>query len=73
MEVLRDVHSIVPKDRTFAITDAEVMDLALASKCSAYDCEYVALAYSLRIPLVTWDKQVLKAFRDVAAKPESFA
>ena len=43
-----------------------VLDLAAASSCSAYDCEFVALAQDLGVRLVTVDKQVLKEFPTVA-------
>ncbi len=51
--------------------DDAVLDLVLASPCSAYDCEYVATAQALGVPLVTWDREVLKAFPDVAVRPEA--
>jgi predicted nucleic acid-binding protein len=40
--------------------------LAESSGCSAYDCEYVALAKRLGCRLVTRDQQVLRAFPEVA-------
>ena len=43
-----------------------VLGLVNESPCSAYDCEYVALAMQLGTNLVTMDKQVLRAFPDVA-------
>ena len=43
-----------------------VMDLVAASTCSAYDCEFVALAMSMGIPLVTEDAQVIREFPKVA-------
>lgn len=43
-----------------------VMDLVAASTCSAYDCEFVALAMSMGIPLVTEDAQVIREFPRVA-------
>ncbi len=44
----------------------EVLHLAQISHCSAYDCEFVALARRLDVPLVTADKQILKAFPLIA-------
>lgn len=43
-----------------------VLDLVNRSDCSAYDCEYVALAKQLELKLVTMDRKVLKAFPEVA-------
>lgn len=39
-----------------------VLELLRDSDCSAYDCEFVALAMSLGTKLVTADKKLLKAF-----------
>lgn len=46
--------------------------LAARSRLSAYDCEFVALAQSLAVPLVTEDAAVLKAFPEVAVDMEGF-
>lgn len=43
-----------------------VLDLLQQCDCSAYDCEFVALAQSLHLPLVTADRQLLKAFPRLA-------
>ena len=43
-----------------------VIDLVSGSDCSAYDCEFVALARSMGVPLVTEDKRVRRGFSDVA-------
>jgi predicted nucleic acid-binding protein len=50
-----------------------VLTLATRSRCSAYDCEFVAVAQDLGVPLVTTDRQVLRAFPSVAVRPEAFA
>jgi hypothetical protein len=50
----------------------DVVMLALRSGCSAYNCEYVALAQGLGVPLVTFDREVLRAFPDLAIAPEAF-
>jgi predicted nucleic acid-binding protein len=39
-----------------------VLELVLDSNCSAYDCEYAALAMRLGVRLVTMDAKLLKAF-----------
>lgn len=39
-----------------------VMELVQASDCSAYDCEFVAIAQAIGATLVTMDAKLLKAF-----------
>ena len=39
-----------------------VLELVKESDCSAYDCEFVALAMTLGVKLVTMDAKLLKAF-----------
>ena len=53
-------------DKEYEINSVQVLNLACTSGCSAYDCEFVSLAENLNIPLVTMDKQVLKAFPSLA-------
>jgi predicted nucleic acid-binding protein len=43
------------------------------SNCSAYDCEFVTLAEHLRIPLVTSDSEIIKAFPKIAISLSEFA
>ena len=56
----------------FPVNSTDVLALAGSSACSAYDCEYVALARMLRLPLVTLDREVLAAFPKTAVDPETF-
>lgn len=46
----------------YEVETVEVLRLAQASGCSAYDCEYVALAQFLDVPLVTADRKLRLAF-----------
>jgi hypothetical protein len=39
------------------------MDLVAVSPCSAYDCEYVALADTLAVPLLIYDAEFSMPFR----------
>jgi predicted nucleic acid-binding protein len=50
----------------------EILQLITESECTAYDCEFVALARQLNIPVVTADKQLLKQFPDCAISLEEF-
>ena len=54
-------------DNEYDMASFEILQLAEKSGCSAYDCEFVALAKRLNTPLFTQDKQILAAFSDVAA------
>ena len=45
---------------------AQVLELVRDTDCSAYDCEFAALAIRLRVKLVTMDSKLLKAFPKVA-------
>lgn len=56
----------------FAVSSARVLELSARSGCSAYDCEFVALAESLRVSLATSDRQVLATFKGLAVSPEVF-
>jgi len=59
--------------REHLVPSPSVFEIADKSRLSAYDCEFVALAAVLAVPLVTADKAVLKAFPDRALTMETFA
>lgn len=50
----------------------EIFSLIASSACSSYDCEFVSLAKSLAIKLITYDKQILQEFSGLALKPEDY-
>lgn len=54
------------------VSSAEVFRIAEKSRLSAYDCEFVALAAALSVPLVTADKAVLKAYPGAALTMDAF-
>lgn len=54
------------------VDSATVFDVAQRSSCSAYDCEFVALAEALAAPLVTEDRQILAAFPQRAVRMADF-
>jgi len=57
------------KDREFHVNSVHVYNLVEKSDCSSYDCEFVSLAEELNIKLITMDKQILRSFPELAAKP----
>lgn len=58
--------------REYETASHQVLSLAAASTCSAYDCEFVALAQDLSVPLITVDRQILSQFPDIAAPLAKF-
>jgi predicted nucleic acid-binding protein len=48
------------------VDSRRVLELVRDCDCSAYDCEFVALALQLQAPLVTMDGKLLQAFPKVA-------
>ena len=70
-EVLADAEALL-KNQEYLVASPDVLALATQSGCTAYDCEYVALAEALDVPLVTEDRAVLRAFPARAVSPEQF-
>jgi predicted nucleic acid-binding protein len=50
----------------YTVESDRVIELVARSRCSAYDCEFVALAEDLGVPLVTDDRLLLESFPEVA-------
>lgn len=56
----------------YEVAPSLVLRLVGKSSCSAYDCEFVALARNLNVPLVTADQQTLKQFPELAVSMDAF-
>ena len=72
MRALQSAEEIM-SGREYQVSSERVLELAARSQCTGYDCEYVALAQDLGVPLVTADPQILKAFPKTAVSLEKFA
>ena len=70
-EIMKDALRVM-EERQVVPNSNRVLALAAHSSCTAYDCEFVALAEQLGIPLVTADKQLIKAFPDITVSLEDF-
>jgi predicted nucleic acid-binding protein len=46
----------------YEVSSLQVLNLAVSSSCSAYDCEFISLAMDLKVPLVTVDKKIIAQF-----------
>lgn len=60
------------KDTEFEVKSTQILSLVSESTCSSYDCEFVALAADLNLPLVTFDQKILNEFSFVAIHPKEF-
>jgi len=56
----------------YEISSAHIMQLVVNSQCSAYDCEFVALAQYLDVPFITADKKILREFTNIAKSVNSY-
>lgn len=61
------------KGHEFFVPSALVMKKAAISVCSAYDCEYVALAEDLNVMLITADKKIIREFSSITVGLKVYA
>jgi predicted nucleic acid-binding protein len=57
----------------YSVSSFKVLELVAHSQCSAYDCEFVALAQDLNVPLITTDNQILNSFPHLTVSLKSFS
>lgn len=69
---LQDEAESLMANQEFTMPSAAVMNLVASSSCSAYDCEFAALARQLSVKLVTQDKKLLKEFPETAVSLDEF-
>ena len=56
----------------YEVNSLDVLHTASESGCSAYDSEFICLAKSTGSRLVTADREILKAFTDIASTARNF-
>jgi len=67
---IQDEAEALLKDLEYMSNSGDVLRLVNGSACSAYDCEFIALAQSQRVKLVTMDRKILAEFADTAISLE---
>lgn len=60
------------EDREYEVDSDRILRLVADSTCSAYDCEFVALAQELGTFLVTLDKEILNDFPTATVSVDTF-
>lgn len=60
------------KGRELMIPSEMVLELAVHSGCTTYDCQYVAAAQLHKSVLITFDSKLLKSFPQTALLPDKF-
>jgi len=60
-------------ENEYAVNSKEILELVNESNCSAYDCEFVALAKRLNLKLFTSDKKILEEFPQYANSLSEFS
>jgi predicted nucleic acid-binding protein len=53
-------------ENEYSVNSTDVLALASERGCSAYDCEFVSLAKSLDLKLITGDKKLIQMFPEIA-------
>jgi predicted nucleic acid-binding protein len=71
LEIMEDADLLMEgKDRDSP--SVRILRLAADSGCAAYDCEFVALALDLGVPLVTSDRALIEKFKPTAVSMRAF-
>ncbi len=65
-KAMSDDAAEILQDRILSVNGSQVIDVALECGLTAYDAEFVALARTSGVPLVTLDNAILNGADDVA-------
>lgn len=71
VELMQEAELLM-KGMEFLVPSLNILKLTEESRCSAYDCEFVALAEQFDLELVTSDSLILKKFPGTAVHMSEF-
>ena len=63
---------LLMSENEFVVKSSDVLSLVKDSNCSAYDCEFIALAKNFKSTLVTSDNKILSEFPSTAKSFQQF-
>ncbi len=69
---IMDEATLLMQGGEYESVSLQVLQLVGESTCSAYDCEFVALARDLNVRLLTVDKQIIKQFPNEAISLDEY-
>jgi len=75
---LSDANSIMQEaerlmtGKEYGVASHQILSLIDKSGCSAYDCEYVALAKHLMVPFITEDRKLAQYFPSIAVTMDGY-
>lgn len=69
---IMDEATVLMQGGEYTAVSMQVLQLVGESTCSAYDCEFVALARDLNVRLLTADKQILEQFPNDAISLDEY-
>ena len=69
---IMDEATLLMQGGEYEAVSLQVLQLVGESTCSAYDCEFVALARDLNVRLLTVDKQIVKQFPNEAISLDEY-
>jgi len=72
LRILEEAEALMA-GREYEVRSRAVLELSIASGCTAYDCEFVLLAQDLDIALITADQKILARFPETAVSLREFA
>jgi predicted nucleic acid-binding protein len=70
-EIIQETELLI-RGNEYHIPATHVFHLIKSSSLSAYDCEFVSLAQSLNVPLITFDKKIHSEFPKTAMTIHDF-
>jgi predicted nucleic acid-binding protein len=69
---IADLAETIMTGNEFVVSDLAVLQLVANSRCSAYDCEFIALAKEQQTILVTEDRELRREFSAIAMSMDEF-